>query len=72
MIIPPAAAVTPTPPMPITIAELRVAALTEELATARVEADSTRAELAELRQADAERRGQGRWARLRAAWRGGD
>jgi hypothetical protein len=32
--------------------------------------DSARVELVELRQADAERRGQGRWTRLKAAWRG--
>jgi hypothetical protein len=36
----------------------------------RAEVDSAKAELAKLRQADATRRGQGRWERLRAAWRG--
>jgi multidrug resistance efflux pump len=36
----------------------------------RAEIDSARAELAEVRQAEGERKGRGRWARLRAAWRG--
>jgi chromosome segregation ATPase len=44
---------------------------------ADLEATTERAKLAEqqnaeLRQAEAERAGRGRWARLRAAWRGSD
>jgi hypothetical protein len=34
----------------------------------REERDHERASADELRQAEAERRGRGRWARLRAAW----
>ena len=36
----------------------------------RAEVDSARAELAEARRAEDEWKGRGRWARLRAAWRG--
>jgi hypothetical protein len=36
----------------------------------RAEVDSARAELAEARRAEDERKGRGRWARLRTAWRG--
>jgi hypothetical protein len=41
-----------------------------QLAELRVIADQARAEMEELRQADAERKARGRWTRLRAAWRG--
>jgi chromosome segregation ATPase len=41
-----------------------------QLAELRVVADQARTEMAELRQADHDRKGRGRWARLRAAWRG--
>jgi hypothetical protein len=46
-------------------AELRVA-----LEQSHAEAQKARQEAEQLRQAEAARRGQGRWARLRAAWRG--
>lgn len=36
----------------------------------RAEADGARAELAEVRRTEGERKGRGRWARLRAAWLG--
>jgi hypothetical protein len=36
----------------------------------RAEVDSARAELTETRRAEDERKGRGRWARIRAAWRG--
>ena len=45
-------------------AELSAKVRVAEIAQAEAEADA-----AELRQADAARRGKGRWARLRAAWR---
>ena len=38
----------------------------------RAEIDSVRAELAEARWAEGERKGRGRWARIRAAWRGAE
>jgi hypothetical protein len=41
-----------------------------ELAVARHDALAAQQAAAELRQADAERRARGRWARLKAAWRG--
>jgi hypothetical protein len=47
----------------VSAAEVRAAALTQEVQAARQEAEA-------LKQADAARRGQGRLARLRAAWRG--
>jgi hypothetical protein len=46
-------------------AELRVA-----LEQTRAEALEAQQRVDELRQADAQRRGEGRWMRLRAAWRG--
>jgi hypothetical protein len=42
-----------------------------ELAVAEHDAKAARQNAEELRQADEARKGQGRWARLRAAWRGG-
>ncbi len=49
---------------------IETAQLTAHLKQARAEAHEA-AQVAEgLRQADAERQGRGRWARLRAAWRG--
>ena len=47
------------------ISELRVG-----LDRARGEAQEAQKQVRDLEAADAERRGQGRWARLRAAWRG--
>jgi hypothetical protein len=41
-----------------------------DLAVVRHDAQTAQQAAAELRLADAARRGQGRWARLRAAWRG--
>jgi hypothetical protein len=46
-------------------AELRV-----RLEQRRAEAQEARQEVEQLRQADTARRGQGRWTRLKAAWRG--
>ena len=43
---------------------------TRELAVARHEAEAAQQAMAELRQANDERKARGRWARLRAAWRG--
>jgi hypothetical protein len=51
-----------------TVAELEAATQAAQQANARAQAAAARAE--ELRQADAERRARGRWARIRAAWRG--
>ena len=44
--------------------------LLEQLADTREDAARLREQLEALRQAEAERQGRGRWARLRAAWRG--
>ena len=55
-------------------AEARADALQDRLAAAEADADRARAQAHtaqdELRQADVARRARGRWARLRAAWRG--
>jgi hypothetical protein len=51
-----------------TVAELEAATQAAQQANARAQAAADRAEA--LRQAEAERRARGRWARLRAAWRG--
>jgi hypothetical protein len=50
-----------------TVEAAELAAKVRAAETAQAEAE---AHAAELRQVDKERRGQGRWARLRAAWRG--
>jgi hypothetical protein len=44
--------------------------LEHDRATSVAVADEAVKAAEQLRQADAERKGQGRWARLRAAWRG--
>jgi hypothetical protein len=41
-----------------------------ELAVAQHDAHAAKQAVAELRRADADRKARGRWARLRAAWRG--
>jgi hypothetical protein len=55
-----------------TIDELKVEAQQARQAADIAEADAKEAHatVADLRQADEERRARGRWARLRAAWRG--
>jgi hypothetical protein len=51
-------------------ATTRADRLREERDNAEVRAQAAQAEADQLRKAEAERREQGRWARLRAAWRG--
>ena len=51
-------------------AEVSVDRLETELEAARIAQAEAEADTSELRRTEAERRGQGRWARLRAAWRG--
>jgi hypothetical protein len=51
-------------------AEITVDRLEAELEAERIVRGEAEAHAAELHQTDATRRGQGRWARLRAAWRG--
>ena len=53
-------------------AEIAVDKLESELEAERIANAEAQADVAELRQAEAVRRGQGRWARLRAAWWGSD
>jgi hypothetical protein len=50
--------------------ETAVATLRGELERAHAETTEARQQVEALRQAEATRAGQGRWARLRAAWRG--
>jgi len=54
----------------VTALQCAVDTLRQQLVRADRYADEIRAERDALRQAEAVRRGQGRWARLRAAWRG--
>ena len=50
--------------------EARARAAEQAAEQAREHVREAEAAIAELRQADDTRRGQGRWARLRAAWKG--
>jgi hypothetical protein len=52
--------------------ETAVVALRSELERAHAETAEARQQVEALRQAEAERAGKGRWARLRAAWRGSE
>ena len=51
-------------------ADVQTAQLTAQLKQARAEAQAAAEAAADMRQADDERQGRGRWARIRAAWRG--
>ncbi len=51
-------------------AEIALDKLESELEVEKIDGAEARADMAELRQVEAIRKGQGRWARLRAAWRG--
>jgi chromosome segregation ATPase len=51
-------------------AEIALDKLESELEAEKLGSAEVQAAMAELRQAEANRRGQGRWARLKAAWRG--
>jgi hypothetical protein len=51
-------------------AQARADELLRELEAAQIAQGEAEADAAELRQADAEWQARGRWARLRAAWRG--
>jgi hypothetical protein len=51
-------------------AEIALDKLENDFEAVEIAGAEAQADVAELRQAEAMRRGQGRWARLRAAWRG--
>jgi hypothetical protein len=62
---------TPTSDAPaLAVLAAALEALKGELALAHAATDQARAEAERLRQADDARKARGRWARLRAAWRG--
>jgi hypothetical protein len=56
--------------MEVVAIQARLAEAERAHAVARTDAQAAQASAAALRQADVERRSRGRWARLRAAWRG--